>query len=628
MSVPKNIYVGKRYVPKLFVNPNDGSANWINTVQFESLTVVLWQGASYTSKQDVPIGIDIGNIKYWVRSADYNAQVAIYEQNVRDYHQYVIDQIGIINDSYDAFKNDVNDEFNSLSININKGIKDYVNIIEYGAKLDGITDDSLAFENALKDGNVYIPSRAIIFIGSTININNPQRIIDFNESVIIGGNGVTMFQIGTLDMTASLLNITLKNAFVNLSNSASFLQSFNSYFINFENIRITGLKDSNYGIKIVNGFNISFNKVHIGGTNSGVSNISGNNASGIIISTNGTVNTNVIGTTNITNVSIDNCLIQHVKYGIYYNNVGNTTYDTNTMSNLGFSYVDNVIVTNENNCINQKISVLRAEYCGTLFANNGDISVEDVYCYNTLYCFDNGANGRILIKSKLYHWNPITTGGYLIKNNLGTLNFKDCAYYNRTPSVTLNQGTLGRIIQKRGSSVSVANGQTSLGVDAIEIQVYDQQTYIDFANITGNEGSEFYIFSSTGANFLLPNGTYHYNSDLGNMLLHCIIISGVAQIIGQRTDISCSTQNVNALAITKQKISIVNTQQSINTFSFNNVGITILYSTTAGVTLTNGNANIINFANINSNNPIDLYNNPIILIPTNDGSGKGFAIKS
>jgi hypothetical protein len=106
MSTPKNIYVGKRYIPK-HCGDWDNSKNTV----YESLSVVLYQGASYTSKQDVPKGIDISNILYWVKSADYNAQVAIYEQNVRDYHQYVIDQIGIINDDNESFKNEVGANF-------------------------------------------------------------------------------------------------------------------------------------------------------------------------------------------------------------------------------------------------------------------------------------------------------------------------------------------------------------------------------------------------------------------------------------------------------------------------------------------------------------------------------------
>lgn len=125
MTVPKNTYVGRRYIPKLFQNPNDNSATWTSSVPHESLTIVMWQGASYTSKQDVPVGIDIGDIRYWVRSADYNAQVSIYEQNVRDYHQYVIDQIGVINDNYDDFKNVVNQANEDFKVEINNDLTTY-----------------------------------------------------------------------------------------------------------------------------------------------------------------------------------------------------------------------------------------------------------------------------------------------------------------------------------------------------------------------------------------------------------------------------------------------------------------------------------------------------------------------
>lgn len=73
-----NRYIGARYVP-IFADPIE----WDNTRTYEPLTIVTRQGASYTSKQAVPVGIDITNSDYWVATGNYNAQVESYRQEVQ-----------------------------------------------------------------------------------------------------------------------------------------------------------------------------------------------------------------------------------------------------------------------------------------------------------------------------------------------------------------------------------------------------------------------------------------------------------------------------------------------------------------------------------------------------------------
>lgn len=73
-------YVGARYVP-LFAEPLE----WSSTQGYESLTVVLHEGNSYTSRQSVPVGIDINNTAYWAETGNYNAQIEAYRQEVLAY---------------------------------------------------------------------------------------------------------------------------------------------------------------------------------------------------------------------------------------------------------------------------------------------------------------------------------------------------------------------------------------------------------------------------------------------------------------------------------------------------------------------------------------------------------------
>ena len=73
----KNKYVGHRYVPKI-----DGE--WDKSKTYESLTVVLYNGASYTSRQNVPVGVEITNEEFWVLTGNYNVQVEQYRQDVNE----------------------------------------------------------------------------------------------------------------------------------------------------------------------------------------------------------------------------------------------------------------------------------------------------------------------------------------------------------------------------------------------------------------------------------------------------------------------------------------------------------------------------------------------------------------
>lgn len=55
---------------------------WSSTNSYESLALVSNEGNSYVARQDVPIGVDITNEDYWWKSANFNAQLEAYIQQV------------------------------------------------------------------------------------------------------------------------------------------------------------------------------------------------------------------------------------------------------------------------------------------------------------------------------------------------------------------------------------------------------------------------------------------------------------------------------------------------------------------------------------------------------------------
>ncbi len=60
----------------LFADPIE----WDKTKTYEPLTIVYYQGNSYTSRQSVPAGVDITDTTYWALTGNYNAQIEQYRK--------------------------------------------------------------------------------------------------------------------------------------------------------------------------------------------------------------------------------------------------------------------------------------------------------------------------------------------------------------------------------------------------------------------------------------------------------------------------------------------------------------------------------------------------------------------
>ena len=141
----RNVYVGHRYVPKIF-------GEWDKQNQYEGLSIVTHQGNSYTSKKRVPVGIDILNEEFWVVTGNYNAQVENYRDDVKklkngfdefktDTNSTIDDFKNETNSTIDGFKNETNntiDEFkNATDTQINEFENEFN--IELSKKVNGTT---------------------------------------------------------------------------------------------------------------------------------------------------------------------------------------------------------------------------------------------------------------------------------------------------------------------------------------------------------------------------------------------------------------------------------------------------------------------------------------------------------
>lgn len=195
-------YIGARYVP-IFGRKGEDSIEWDNTAPYEPLTIVLYQGNSYTSRQFVPVGVEITNQEFWAITGNYNAQVEMYRRETAAAREVADNALIAAN----AAQTDINTLLPKSDFSAENTVKKYVddsivtakeyadNINKitypefYGAIGDGVTDDTTAFRNMFDAINVE-HKPAIIELKKNANyyINVTAHI----ENVIIIGNGATL----------------------------------------------------------------------------------------------------------------------------------------------------------------------------------------------------------------------------------------------------------------------------------------------------------------------------------------------------------------------------------------------------------------------------------------------------
>lgn len=130
-------YVGARYVP-LFAEPLE----WDKTKAYEPLTIVLYQGNSYTSRQYIPAGIELTNDAFWAETGNYNAQIEQYRQEVKIFDDRITANAQAIDNekaramaAENKLTKDLEAEINrataaeeKLSLDFNTRVKHYTNV--------------------------------------------------------------------------------------------------------------------------------------------------------------------------------------------------------------------------------------------------------------------------------------------------------------------------------------------------------------------------------------------------------------------------------------------------------------------------------------------------------------------
>ena len=105
-TVGKRQYIGARYIP-IFGRKDEPDITWNNEQPYEPLTIVIYQGNSYTSRKYVPAGIEITNTNYWAMTGNFNAQIEQYRREVSQFDDRIkANKNAIIEESVQREEND------------------------------------------------------------------------------------------------------------------------------------------------------------------------------------------------------------------------------------------------------------------------------------------------------------------------------------------------------------------------------------------------------------------------------------------------------------------------------------------------------------------------------------------
>lgn len=211
-------YIGARYVPKFFDNPSDHSTQWVDTVEYEPLTIVTNAGYSYTSKQYVPRGIAITNAEYWALTGNFNGQVAQYVEQVQQLAEQVngfsddleeaIDDITTGYTSADAaLQASVNSQMQTLQTTVNGQLEDLEETVN--ESISELQDDTalatilagkymtISGDSLVRGQNLSISQAFPALIEADYNCTFDNRAV--NGRAISNYGGATNSIVGTID---------------------------------------------------------------------------------------------------------------------------------------------------------------------------------------------------------------------------------------------------------------------------------------------------------------------------------------------------------------------------------------------------------------------------------------------
>lgn len=179
--------VGPRIAP-YWADP----VEWTSTRAYEPFTFVTYQGDSYCSRQDTPIGIDITNDDYWVKVSDYNAQAVALQREMTN----------TIEAAESSMTNTIQAAENKMTSTINDAKEDFNESIN-------VFNQYLPFDIEPKDGS----SKGVTSDGINDAIGTVDSKIDSVNNKVD-----TIYPLDTIPTDGSIKGITSGGVYSSLYN--------------------------------------------------------------------------------------------------------------------------------------------------------------------------------------------------------------------------------------------------------------------------------------------------------------------------------------------------------------------------------------------------------------------------
>lgn len=181
-----NVYVGARYVPVPM-------GKWDKTIAYEPLMIVMDEtGNTWVSKTYVPKNTELEDDDYWVRTADFNLQLEYYRNEVIKFKNDVDESEA---EYYAKLEKQLNDAINELNTKFSDLKKDLIKTLgfvtpeDFGAKGDGVTDDTEAVQQAFdSDKPVRLLAKSRYYITKQLNLTVAKAV--YGESPVTTAYGL------------------------------------------------------------------------------------------------------------------------------------------------------------------------------------------------------------------------------------------------------------------------------------------------------------------------------------------------------------------------------------------------------------------------------------------------------
>ena len=448
----RNVYVGHRYVPKIM-------GEWDKTESYEGLSIVTNKGTSYTSKKRVPVGIDILDEEYWVVTGNYNAQIEEYRKDVRELEK----EVGKKSDQ--SYVDNLNEK---VTTQLGQMV---TNVKTFGAKGDGVTDDTNAIQEAidfthdLGGGTVLIPVGTYL-IKSYIE----EEITDWYHEHLGGiklKDNITIEMIGSAELKSMVSNYPHYSIFslINVNN------------VTITGGKITGEREEHIGNEGEYGYGVNIR----GGSNIAIKNVSISNFWG------DGININYLG--KIEKTSPKNIIIDNV------------FCDNNRRQGMSIESGDN-------------ISVLNSIFSGTKGTNpqagidiepsNADAKIKNVKLFNCVFRGNNRSGLQVYkIPQSENNVNNIVVDSCLFEDNGGIAQFYST--YDNTTLINSDFSGGDSDIYLRGKNHKIKNNVLNKKIELVSVE-----NCIITDNIIKNDQNED-VFRISNSNDIVINNNVFKN---------------------------------------------------------------------------------------------------------------------